>query len=851
MNRHRTAKKPKQSSADRSRAKTEGRYNKRNRHAWGKNKHFRHYIEVPEGARVFDAVAPQVVQCLRAEAPPGNLADAIGRLDDDALAKAALTLLDVAMGGCPDGPSTILELELRVAEELRDRLALAAALRSDGVGKIVAKIIEANPESRKGRRLRGKLAEMAKSADPAERAIAERLSSMPAKRGRPPNANYMDFLKPDWTQAELQHAGKWLVDRVMLSTNLFDLDDDFMPIINPKLRPRIDQLRDELRWRDPVLMPHTEPPPEWTGWRANYGDRLSKTLVRDWRPETRQEIEAALADQRTVYSEDDEELELAAAGQLPASFVPDIEPMGTEQGPFVAQHLAGVHKLQRVGLRIDPRMMELVREFGAAVLKPDYETLINSADKIDNAVGYKLRLQHNRDKEAVIRECADARWLTKQNGPGYLSYSLDRRGRLYANQHLNFGREDHIRALFKFQRGLPIGAHGITWLEIHCANSYADQPPRVPRPVDKAPWPERRGWIQANRSLIERIAADPVKTFEDWRKADKPFAFVAACVELVGAWADPENFETDLPVSFDGSANGIQHLALMMRDENAAKLVNLVAADEPCDVYAKVITGVEQRLKVDGREHAKWWNDLFVKLDSQERQKVKRKLIKTPAMAFAYSITPVGMADEIRDVFQDKVSRRKSEQPSSKAVLFLADTIREACEELLPRPAKAMAYIRQLAEHAAAEGRFLSWIGPTGMPITNRYHIPNEKRIRSGGSRHFLPDGASAKMDVRKLVDASAPNLVHSMDAAHLARVVNSAAEYDIQVLTVHDSFSCPAPQAQRLNQIIRVELAKLYSSYDPLATLRRFNVKGDILPLPPRGGLDPTEVQDAEYCFA
>src|SRR5262249_720395 len=128
---------------------------------------------------------------------------------------------------------------------------------------------------------------------------------------------------------------------------------------------------------------------------------------------------------------------------------------------------------------------------------------------------------------------------------------------------------------------------------------------------------------------------------------------------------------------------------------------------------------------------------------------------------------------------------------------------------------------------------------------------PNKKRIRIGGARHYLPDGASTKMDRKKLMDASAPNLVHSMDAAHLARVVNSAEEYDIEVLTVHDSFSCLAPQAQRLNQIIRFELAELYWSYDPVGTVGRFNVKGDILPLPPRGDFDPMEVQDAEYCFA
>jgi hypothetical protein len=37
-----------------------------------------------------------------------------------------------------------------------------------------------------------------------------------------------------------------------------------------------------LLWRDPVLLPHKTPPPDWTAWRAEYGDKLQKNFVRDW-----------------------------------------------------------------------------------------------------------------------------------------------------------------------------------------------------------------------------------------------------------------------------------------------------------------------------------------------------------------------------------------------------------------------------------------------------------------------------------------------------------------------------------------------------------------------------------------
>jgi hypothetical protein len=139
-------------------------------------------------------------------------------------------------------------------------------------------------------------------------------------------------------------------------------------------------------------------------------------------------------------------------------------------------------------------------------LPADYDGLIKSPDKVDRAIGYQRRRQHKRDLEAIKRETADARWVTKQNGPCYLSYSLDRRGRVYANQYLNFGGGDHIRALFKFERGMPIGANGIVWLEIHCANSFGE--------VDKAPWVKRIEWTREHRPMIERVAAAPAAEFE-------------------------------------------------------------------------------------------------------------------------------------------------------------------------------------------------------------------------------------------------------------------------------------------------------------------------------------------------
>ena len=108
---------------------------------------------------------------------------------------------------------------------------------------------------------------------------------------------------------------------------------------------------------------------------------------------------------------------------------------------------------------------------------------------------------------------------------------------------------------------------------------------------------------------------------------------MAACIELAAAWHAGPSYITHLPISFDGSCSGVQHLAMMMRDEDVGRLVNLTASDEPQDIYQVITDCVLGRLKVEaaaGNERAKWWLGT---------QLIDRKLIKRPAMTFAYSVT--------------------------------------------------------------------------------------------------------------------------------------------------------------------------------------------------------------------
>jgi DNA-directed RNA polymerase len=672
--------------------------------------------------------------------------------------------------------------------------------------------------------------------------------------GRPSSRSY---LHSDWSSSECVVAGDWMLN-VALLLPCFAKDEKGRPCIAPEWQDRVDKICDDLLYRHPVMLPHRSAPKPWAGWWANHGDRLRTSFVRDWRPETRKAIEATFE-----------------TAKVPAT--PISGPFAELSYSLPFFHADGIDALKRVPLRINQSLLPIVDKFAV-------ELMDHGGDK------------RRADRKTVKADLRHAGWCSNENI--FLDYNCDRRGRVYSIQQLNYAREDHVRALFEFERGEPLGDEGLSWLEIHCANCGPADPP-----VDKQPWPVRQRWVRDHIDLIERVAAEPQNNFDDWRGADKPFAFVAACQELVRARRDLAGFITHLPIGFDGTCNGIQHLALLARDENVGRLVNLTGfdigsvrypneaeyrsiaepaqraaryrqageafiaalkqkdAETPQDIYSVVTERVmslleneDGRLRIKGKEAQDawcfdWWRKRLHELDDRRR----RKLFKNPTMTFPYSVTVAGMGDKIVETYRGLF---ENNEPWPLATTFLARAVRLACQDVLPRPVRIMKYIRELARHRFKQGKFLEWRTGTGFPVVNAYQKPNvvDLDLDYGGvrSRYTVADGALPEILKAKVLNAASPNFIHSLDATHLIRTVLAANDEGIHdILPVHDSMACLAPHARRFGQIIRREMALLYIVGDPLKALRDANVDDpNLLPLPPRGDLKPYEVQNAEYPF-
>jgi DNA-directed RNA polymerase len=467
----------------------------------------------------------------------------------------------------------------------------------------------------------------------------------------------------------------------------------------------------------------------------------------------------------------------------------------------------------------------------------------------------------------------------------YCPMNMDWRGRVYSLTHFNFQREDRVRAMFLFANGEPIGEEGIRWLKVHVANCGAFDK------IDKKPIEERVKWVDDNMPALVAYADTPL-SHTNWTQADSPFLFLAACHELMHALVQGPSFVTHMPVSFDGSCSGLQHLAAATRAAEGS-YVNLTNSKTPSDVYQIVADIAKKRIEADLHSEALYGKDEKARPVRKLAALaiafgVDRKLCKRAVMTFAYSSKEFGMREQLmedtmeplelkwlkRELDQHPFGDDKAEWRASCG--YLAHHIMASIKQVVKGPAEAMDFMQILAKAMAHEGKPLRWTTPAGLPWINRYHENTTERVElwcydkgvKQRNRVTVSTGYEVPIAKEKAASAVAPNAVHACDASHLLRTVGASVDEGISdIATVHDSFGCLPSRATRFNQIIREQFLKMYEDHDVLAELYE-SALSDLTPAgqdrlqnelqkrgfngpPAKGALDIKEIINARYAFA
>lgn len=721
--------------------------------------------------------------------------------------------------------------------------------------------------------------------------LAARLEKLGKKRGKMSVrrqavrslAKANGFESGPWLDAQRALAGRWLVD-VLLKGNVFvrvepeegGRDSNGSITITPEALEYSEAMTRHLLEAHPVPLPLLKCPKPWKGLKLGIecnGRTYDLPLVRkEGCKVTNAQLSQALKEGRM-----DGVLEALTAIQ---SVTWSINESVSEMVRWAYTNAVEVDGL--------PSKNDV--PYPAPLSDEAYEAMTDEAKRLRrrDIAGKKEKNRSLIGERATLdRDLSIADILVSKGNRFWTPYNMDYRGRVYSATHFGFQRQDYVRAMFRFAEGAALGDRGLYWLKVHAANCGSFKTPSGAK-TDKLPFEDRVAWVEENLMRILGVGFNP-RVDLWWTQADSPFLFLAACIELRNAYittnGHPETYVSHLPVSFDGSCSGLQHLAAMTRCEDTAKLVNVSPTPKPSDVYQTVAD--KAKVVIEAVSNT---DDEFADVAKLAMSYgVTRSLVKRNVMTYSYSSPKFGMItqqmDDTMRPLADKVTLGKIAShpfqvpedsfeskaggwvfmPGKKAAKFLGSVIFDTIEATVQKPAEAMRFLQGIARTMAHEGKPVIWYTPLGMPVVLRCPIMKTNQVALYLSDRGVRvkttislDEEATGIDKRAASNAIAPSFVHSMDACHLQMASLEASKKGItNMALVHDSFGCLASQADEYREVIREQFHWLYAMNDVLGdilteTCDQIDTNCHRMPeLPVKGDLDISEVLKADYAFA
>ena len=400
----------------------------------------------------------------------------------------------------------------------------------------------------------------------------------------------------------------------------------------------------------------------------------------------------------------------------------------------------------------------------------------------------------------------------------FIPFSFDYRGRCYpipaflTPQDTDFGK-----SLLKFHEQAFMTPESEGWLAFQVATTYG---------LDKATMQERQEWVKENISLITRVATDPIRNLSDWADADEPWTFLAACEEYYSTCIDCSRHYTNLPVAVDATCSGLQILAGLARDASTARLVNVLPGSEPQDAYKVIAVEATPKCPVNIRPY------------------MDRKTTKRTVMTVPYNAKPFSNRTYIRDALKEKGVEIEKEDLTE-----TVKAVRNAMDVVVPGPMRVMKWIEKEVGEAIKNGATeLTWTTPSGFVVTQRLMKKVVETIELqllGRCKIAVATEDSDKVDISHHKNATAPNLIHSLDASLLHL---SALRFRAPLALIHDSVLARASDMGQLSDIVRQTYMHLFAEHDYLNDWAS-QIGAQSEP-PIIGDLEPERVIESTYFF-
>lgn len=453
---------------------------------------------------------------------------------------------------------------------------------------------------------------------------------------------------------------------------------------------------------------------------------------------------------------------------------------------------------------------------------------------------------------------------------------MDYRQRVYITSNIITPQGNDLqKGLLRFAEKRALGFSGLYWLAIQGANTWAAKDADGIA-LDKKPFMQRvRHVIQPEfLEMVKSIAVDPWNDTR-WCDADSPWQFLNWCFEVVDliehmeAGNSYKTFMSDVPVAQDGSCSGTQHYSMLLKNEESARLVNLLPCECPNDIYGSAAEGFQARLMnvLDSEKST----PLDKAMASAWLGHANRNLLKPPVMTLVYGSaartcrkTTMDYLFELQEK-ENKAARSTGRKSVKKhdfesernAASWATSMIWDAVGEVQAPAKEGMAFIKRIARFVTKHGQPLVFPAPTGFKMIQEQFSTKASRIKTamfGGVRITLRH-ETKELDSAKMASSSSPNVVHTLDSSHL---IFTGYDYlvikgNVSLALIHDSFGTHAGNTRSLRRTLNRELVKMYEvdiMGEFLATNEVNCLADSEIEVPVLGGLDYKEVLKARYAF-
>ncbi len=497
--------------------------------------------------------------------------------------------------------------------------------------------------------------------------------------------------------------------------------------------------------------------------------------------------------------------------------------------------LAFLNKIQKVGYKLNPftvSLSETLEKKGISIGK--FLPIIHHdlpPKPVDIETNYESRKKYRREAAEVMnrrsaefkRSCRtrmtmEAIQRFKDRERFYLPFSFDYRGRVYPiPAFLTPQDTDWGKSLIRFADESYITDSGKKWLAFQVATTYG---------LDKSTMSERLEWTANNVPLITRVATDPVGNIGDWEAAEEPWQFVTACEEYYSVVITAARLTTGLCVATDATCSGLQILAGLARDKKTAQLVNVLPSERPQDAYKVVAESAKPNCPV------------------HIQPVMDRKTVKRTVMTIPYNAKPYSNRSYIRDALKEKGVEIDKED-----LTVTVQAVRDAMKNVVPGPMNVMKWIEDEVAKAIKRGvKYLEWVTPSGFVVNQRIM---KKKVEVfdlqllGRCQLKVATKDMDEVDKQRHKAATAPNLIHSLDASllHLGVI-----RFHHPIALIHDSVLCRATDMDELSTIVRETYMHLFAEHDYLQDFAA-QIGAETKP-PIIGDLEPSEVIDSTYFF-